>query len=340
MKKVTERYRLTPYSSRTFDMYFGDRTLCIFDIETTGLYSRRDQLILSGLIQIDHNKATVIQYFAEDPSQEKDVVTSTLKTLAQSEVIITYNGRAFDIPFLLARAERYRIPIPTAFCDLDLYTVLRYHSDLKDMLGSLRQKSIEKFMDLTVSREDEIDGGESVRLYNRYLETPNTALEKTILLHNHDDIMQLYRILPVIEKTRFHRAMASLGFPAGQSFVQSVTTKKDGLHIAVRLPQSVDYIHFPTEEFPCSITATKGEEHCEILVPSITAAKDLSVADAQKLLQDAGGIPEDLACMPGMESGYLILSNHGSYSDATINRFVMALMPVIEGKVGVKNASG
>lgn len=333
MKTITERYRLTPYSSRTFDMYFGGRSLCIFDIETTGLYPRRDQLILSGLISIDNNLATVTQYFAEDPSQEKAVVDATLKQLALSDVIITYNGRSFDLPFLQARAKRYRLPAPASFCDLDLYTVLRYHSDLKDMLGSLRQKSIEKFMDLATTRDDEIDGGESVRLYNRYLESPNTALEKTILLHNHDDIMQLYRILPVIEKSRFHRAMACLGFPAGQSFVQRCQVKKDGLHIAARLPQPVDYIHFPTEAFPCSITASSREETCEILVPAITAAKGLSVADAQNLLQDAGGIPEDLACMPGMESGYLILSDHGTSSDATINRFVMSLMPVIEGMI-------
>jgi DNA polymerase elongation subunit (family B) len=116
-------------------MYFGGRSLCIFDIETTGLYPRRDQLILSGLISIDNNLATVTQYFAEDPSQEKAVVDATLKQLALSDVIITYNGRSFDLPFLQARAKRYRLPAPASFCDLDLYTVLRYHSDLKDMLG-------------------------------------------------------------------------------------------------------------------------------------------------------------------------------------------------------------
>jgi hypothetical protein len=165
------------------------------------------------------------------------------------------------------------------------------------------------------------------------VESPNAALEKTILLHNHDDIMQLYRILPVIEKSRFHRAMSSLGFPAGQSFVCRSKVKKDGLHITARLPKPVDYIGFPTEDFPCDISAIATENRCQITVPSIRAAEGIYVADAATLLAQYGGIPEELAAMPGMESGYLILSDHGSTSDATVNQFVMILMDAVVKRI-------
>ena len=43
----------------------------ILDIETTGLDSRRDQLVLLGFIKYENNKCYIIQYFAEDNSEEK-----------------------------------------------------------------------------------------------------------------------------------------------------------------------------------------------------------------------------------------------------------------------------
>ena len=77
-------------------------------------------------------------------------------------------------------------------------------------------------MGLAPARGDEIDGKESITLYRTFEgsfdEREKNELRGKILLHNHDDILQLYKIFPIILQTDIHKAMSSLGFPiAGQS---------------------------------------------------------------------------------------------------------------------------
>ena len=86
-------------------------------------------------------------------------------------------------------------------------------------------------MGLWQSRDDEISGAESVELYNVYEKNHDPALGEKILLHNSDDILQLSRLLPVIGKSDFHKAMAALGFPAGPLTVRKISIGKDRLTI-------------------------------------------------------------------------------------------------------------
>lgn len=55
-------------------------------------------------------------------------------------------------------------------------------------------------MGLSDSRKDSISGAESVELYLEYKKCQDQSLkeklEKKILLHNHDDLLQLYKLLP------------------------------------------------------------------------------------------------------------------------------------------------
>lgn len=111
-----------------------------------------------------------------------------------------------------ARAKKYGIQFNPGIYNLDLFLVVQGHSGLRESLPNLKQKTLEVFMGLADSRDDEISGGDSVALYEKYMQTHAFALEKTILLHNHDDLLQLYKLLPVISKTDFHRAMYKLGF--------------------------------------------------------------------------------------------------------------------------------
>lgn len=103
-------------------------------------------------------------------------------------------------------------------------------------------------MGLWQSRDDEISGSESVELYNVYEKNHDPALGEKILLHNSDDILQLSRLLPVIGKSDFHKAMAALGFPAGPLTVRKISIGKDRLTIsgpAAYLPAGLHGISIP-----------------------------------------------------------------------------------------------
>lgn len=237
MKTIEKKVNYNKYSSKTFDLYFKDKNIAVFDIETTGLYPRRDQVILTGVLTLFKGEAaTSIQYFANNPEDEKVVIKKTVELLSKTDLIITYNGASFDIPFIKERANRHNISTnEITAIHLDLYNLVKYHSGIKDLIGSLRQKNLEYYMGLSQSRDDEISGGESVKLYKRYIESNEKDLEKKILLHNSDDILQLAKLIPVIEKTDFHKYMSGIGFTSGDYIIKRINLTKNGLKYYCKL---------------------------------------------------------------------------------------------------------
>lgn len=327
MKTIRKEVQTEPFRSRAFSLYTAGAEIAVFDIETTGLYPKRDSLILSGILRLrTGGKATATQYFSDRSGDEPEVIRATVRDLAECDLIVTYNGRSFDLPFLRTRAARYGIDTGALnMADLDLYMVLHYHSDLKAAIGSLAQKNIERFMGLDAGRKDEISGYDSVRLYQRYMTNHDPELEAKILLHNHDDILQLGKLLPVIEKTNFHRAMFSLGFGAGDFTVRELRAGDGGLDLrAGKRKNAVDYILFPTPEQPYSLMMSRESGILEVNFPAVKAAPGIPVIDARRILGEES--MKTLEKYPAFESGYLILKKADRINYLEINAFVSAFL--------------
>lgn len=71
----------------------------VLDIETTGLDSSSDRLVLLGTIVYENEKSYIKQYFAEDDQEEKRLLKIYL-SLINDKTVINFNGDIFDIPFL------------------------------------------------------------------------------------------------------------------------------------------------------------------------------------------------------------------------------------------------
>lgn len=209
------------FDSKILRRYLGDMRLGVFDIETLGLYPKQNPMILAGIMAVEEGgTCQVRQLFAENskPEEERLLLAELEQELSQFDCILTFNGKRFDIPYVRERAARlgfsdYR----SEPFNLDLLLFLRHYSGLREVLGNLRQKTVERYMGLSPDREDEISGGESVLLYQDFEncrdEKKKAALREKILLHNHDDLLQLYKIFPVILQTDIHAAMNKMGFP-------------------------------------------------------------------------------------------------------------------------------
>lgn len=214
-------HRTEYFSSKLLDRYIGDMRLAVFDIETLGLYPKQNPMILAGIMSVDPDgKCIVRQFFAESskPEEERRLLLELGKELNGFDCILSFNGKRFDLPYVHERALQlglsdFRIdPF-----NIDLLLFLRHHSALRDTLGNLKQKTVEHYMGIGTWRDDEISGGESVVLYREFERLKNenarAALREKILLHNHDDLIQLYKIFPVILQTDIHGGMNKLGFP-------------------------------------------------------------------------------------------------------------------------------
>ncbi len=188
--------------------------ILFFDIETTGLSAATSYLYLIGCMKVEGGKLVLRQFLAEDLGEEALLIESFLALTDRDTVLVHFNGDGFDIPYLSQKAAALSGYFPDSLRSVDLYRLLR---PFKGFLGldSMRQKSVETFLDFP--RKDEKDGGELIETYRDFLvfrkmkrQAEEQRLLELLLLHNHDDVLGLYHILPVL----FANALSACCFTA------------------------------------------------------------------------------------------------------------------------------
>ncbi len=319
MKHLTVQYDEDIYTSSILDFYFKDMNIGVLDIETTGLNPSRNKFILGGLFTF--RDRTMHQIFAESRGEEGHALDEFAAEISGLDMVITYNGRHFDMPFITKRLNTYKLEPCTPY-NLDLYLVLNGHSPIKKFVPNLKQKTVENYMGLWQSRSDEISGGESVELYNTYENTGDPELEKKILLHNSDDVLQLTRLLRVVSKTDFHKAMFHLGFPAGPLIVEKIRFEGDIMTVSGRQRNiSMNYMGFSMGDYPVETRFDKNQSDFQIKFPIIRDS-GLAIADI-----DAAGLARgEFEKYPACSSGFLVLEDHNNKNFMEINHFVKSFI--------------
>src|SRR6185369_15296376 len=103
-----------------------DRALFL-DTETTGLGAGGSVwAFLVGMASFDaEGRLEVEQLLLQSPADERALVERVLERIEAADVLITYNGKTFDLPLLATRAVMCRLPRPAARPHLDLLHVAR-----------------------------------------------------------------------------------------------------------------------------------------------------------------------------------------------------------------------
>ena len=329
MKHITLKTTEKLYESRTLDFYFQGMRIGVLDIETTGLNPARNHFILGGIYSVPDN--TLHQFFAETRAEEEEALCGYLDILSQLDMVITYNGRHFDLPFLEKRWQKYSGAPARLPYNLDLYLILNGHSPIKRFVPNLKQKTVENYMGLWQSRDDEISGAESVELYNTYEKTQNPALGDKILLHNSDDILQLSRLLPVIGKSDFHKAMTTLGFPVGSLTVRKINTGKDTLTITGEQRNGrFDYMGFQFRDMAVQSRFSGKHGDFSLEIPLIRD-QGLGIVD----LRAAGLDERDFEKYPGCSSGFLIVEKNSEKQYRELNHFAKQFIALFLEETGL-----
>ena len=140
---------------------FSREEFLFFDIETTGFSPRNTSLYLIGAVCFLDEHWTFLQWFAETPSEECEILNAFLAFCRSFRAVVHFNGDGFDIPYLLFKAEKYTLSDTlSSMQSIDLYRLTRpYKKYLK--LTHINQKSLESF--LGIEREDRYNGGEVKR---------------------------------------------------------------------------------------------------------------------------------------------------------------------------------
>ncbi|MEA4923353.1 MAG: ribonuclease H-like domain-containing protein [Eubacteriaceae bacterium] len=323
--KITEyQTDIDEYSALPFDEYFGDLSVGFFDLETTGLSPDRCSIILAGLVLPSRGKYLARQYFAEDIEEEPELLATLIDDMYQLDAVVTYNGHRFDMPFLKKRIAVNGLPPVSPPYDLDLYRLVRYHSDIKNFLPNLKQKTLEDFLGLWSDRKDEIDGGRSVSLYYDWLADRDPDVMDTICLHNRDDILQMTRMMRVITKTDFHKAMTCAGFPAGDLLITGISLNSSRLHITGKqMKDPTDYVYYGDDALSFRFSSDPGYFTIDA---GVHQRGGLVFADLSESGVDAYRFRND----PALDEYLLVLKTNKNVDYRAVNDFVRALTERIE----------
>lgn len=168
----------------------------LFDIETTGLSPARSHIYLIGTAALTGAvELTVTQHFAEDVTDEAAVLRAFLSEVASYGTLISFNGEAFDIPFIGKRGSNYGLAFDVKK-SIDLYREARAISPVFPM-KSRKLKSIEQFFG--IFREDEYSGGDLIKVWQEYTIDGDPEKEHTVLLHNEEDVADMFPVLSILE---------------------------------------------------------------------------------------------------------------------------------------------
>jgi len=173
-----------------------DRELLFIDTETTGLSGGAGTIaFLVGIGVPLGDVFRVTQYFVADYPGERELIELLANELSERRVIVSYNGKSFDVPILRSRfaLNGRRLDIER---QIDLLHVARRL--WRTSIGSCSLHSIEENV-LGVERSDDVPGYLVPELYFEYLRSGDPAALHSVFSHHLYDIVSLATLLEYIE---------------------------------------------------------------------------------------------------------------------------------------------
>jgi hypothetical protein len=160
------------------------------DTETTGLAG--SMVFLLGAMRITGDRIVLRQVFARDYREEPALLSAWTEMLGRAEMLVSFNGKAFDVPVLRDRLGFHGIPSPPEPPHLDLLHVARRR--WRDVLPDCRLQTLE-WRVCGRRRAGDIPGEEIPDVYHRFVRTGDSADVVTVFHHNALDLITLADIV-------------------------------------------------------------------------------------------------------------------------------------------------
>jgi len=161
----------------------------ILDIETMGLFSR--PIILFGIAQISGTHILINQYFLRSIKEEPAALMGFLSHINENSIFITFNGRAFDVPYIKERLAYYRMrgDLQKPHFDVLHFSRRAWRKKVPDC----RLTTLEKYL-LGIERINDVPSALVPEFYETYLKTKNIGPILPIIEHNKQDLVTLASI--------------------------------------------------------------------------------------------------------------------------------------------------
>jgi len=160
-----------------------------FDIETLGLFNR--PIILIGMAQFTGENLSINQYFLRDISQEPEALNQFFSHLNPKTVLVSYNGKSFDFPYIRERFAYYGMHGLTERTHFDMLHFSR--RAWRSRYPNCRLITLEKHL-FGIERNDDVPSALVPEFYEAYLRTGNVGPVIPIIEHNKQDLVTLTKI--------------------------------------------------------------------------------------------------------------------------------------------------
>jgi uncharacterized protein len=172
--------------------------LCL-DIETTGLAGGTGTVaFMVGLAWLEGDALRVVQWILAGFAGEASLLARVRERMALADVLVTFNGKSFDLPLIKVRARLAGTDMPTdGLAHVDLLHVTRrlLHAGWPDC----RLRTAEARA-LRLERNDDLPGAEAPVAWRRWLERGDAGLLARVADHNRADLLALVALLALLEK--------------------------------------------------------------------------------------------------------------------------------------------
>jgi len=175
----------------------GVPLICL-DTETTGLATAAGTVaFLVGLGWWEADRFRQVQLLLPDHGDEPALLAELARRIPANAWLVTYNGRAFDWPLLVARYRLSRRLAPLHAGHLDLLPLVR--RVFRHRLADARLKTVETEL-LGLHRQGDVEGWEIPGRYLDFLRGGPAAQLVDVVRHNDEDVRSLARLIALVER--------------------------------------------------------------------------------------------------------------------------------------------
>lgn len=190
-KRHINELRLIGARDHALLSYFDPSDLLFLDIETTGLWASQP-LFLIGLLYYKDDKIYINQFLARHYREEKAVLSAANEVIQNFKVVVSFNGKRFDLPYISGRSIEHRLfySYPHHQVDLLHHARRRY----RDLLPDCRLVTLEEHL-LDFRRDGDIPGYLIPETYHRFTQKQEAGLIQPVLEHNKLDLLTMAKLL-------------------------------------------------------------------------------------------------------------------------------------------------
>jgi uncharacterized protein YprB with RNaseH-like and TPR domain len=193
------------------------------DTETTGLSGGAGSYVfLVGAAKYEKEFLNFAQFFLQDPGSESAQLTAFENFASSSKIIVSYNGKSFDLPRIKTRYRYHGWPDP--FEDIYHLDLLHFARRLwKTHLPSCTLGDLEANL-LGLQRSNlDIPGWKVSEHFYEYLNTQDPSPLENIFYHNEVDVITLAALLGYITER--------LTSPLRKKFIDQVDLVSIGIYL-------------------------------------------------------------------------------------------------------------